>query len=189
MTEELTGTPSGDAGYQSLRHQMEQTRSSLAGKLESLQRRMTNTVDSACDAVDETVHSAKKSALDAVQAIKSTLDLKQQASRHPWAMVSVATCIGALLAKRTRDGTTAASPDSTVEPPEGRAALASDSAEAVAARVESLRQEPVKKKWLSTRLQSELGKLQDAAIGAGANIIRDWMEQMAQRFKNKTPGK
>lgn len=105
-----TETPSGEAGFQSLRQQMEQTRAALAGKLNALQKRMTSTIDTACDTVDETVHSATKSALDAVQVIKCTLDLKQQAKRHPWAMMGVATCIGALLAKRNRDQSPQQSP-------------------------------------------------------------------------------
>lgn len=157
-------TPAGEAGFQSLRRQMEQTRSALAGKLHSLQKRMTNSVDSACDAIDETVRVAKTSALDAVQVIKCTLDLKQQATRHPWTMVGVATCIGALLAKRHRDRTAASGVhDGTM-----------------------LRQSTDMKQQLGDRIKSELRKLQDEAISIGARMMRDWMETTAQQFKSKS---
>ncbi len=189
MTDEAAGSPAGDATFQTLRHQIEQTRSAIAGKLESLQKRVTMSVDSACAAVDETVHSAKRSTQDAVQAIQCALDLKRQATRHPWAMMGVATWVGVLLARRRRDAGQSAARKPINGPCTDEVLHPSETVEATAARPEPLPEQPGTKQWLSARLHCEVNKVRDAAIAAGVNIFRDWLERMMRRTKNETPGK
>lgn len=188
-SERPVGTPPGEGGCQSLRQQMEQTRSDLVGKLQLLQKRVAGTIDTACDAVDETVHTAKSSALDAVQAIKCTLDFKRQATRHPWTMLGLATCVGALLAKRDGGRKVAAAQEACRDLQNEVTSQHSESADATATRAQKLRASTDMKRSLSDRIHVELAKLQSEAVGACASIVRHWIETTAQRLKNKSSDK
>jgi ElaB/YqjD/DUF883 family membrane-anchored ribosome-binding protein len=68
-----------------IRQQIEETRSALTDKLETLEAEVKGTVQSARDTVDnvkETVHNAKES-------VKRTFDIPYQVDRHPFAMLGL----------------------------------------------------------------------------------------------------
>jgi len=91
-----------------IRTQMEQTRSSLAGKLEALESEFRDTVEGATsavetvqetvanvkDSVQETVESVKETVQETVETVKETLDIRRQVARHPWAMFGGAVMAG-----------------------------------------------------------------------------------------------
>jgi ElaB/YqjD/DUF883 family membrane-anchored ribosome-binding protein len=97
-----------------IRKQMEETRSSLAEKLETLEQTVaetvtaaTDTVASVRDAVQETVDSVKGTVQDTVQtvtgsvrdtvdSVKDSLDLSAQVQRHPWLCLGGAMAVGYL---------------------------------------------------------------------------------------------
>lgn len=90
-----------------IRHQMEETRASLADKLETLEREVTETVseakaavtgtvESVKEAVQGTVESVKESVSGTVETVKETFDLPRQVERHPWAMVGASVAAGYL---------------------------------------------------------------------------------------------
>ncbi len=99
-----------------IRHQMEETRESLAEKLEVLEKKVTDTVQEATSAVSETVQEAKEAVSETVEVVKDTvestvetvketvsstldtirdtLDLRGQVEQHPWPMVGGAMALG-----------------------------------------------------------------------------------------------
>jgi ElaB/YqjD/DUF883 family membrane-anchored ribosome-binding protein len=99
-----------------IKHQMEETRSSLADKLESLEQHVlgtvqdttsavTGTVDNVKESVEgtvesvrETVESVKDTIMETVENVKETvkeaLDLRLQTERHPWAVVGGSVALG-----------------------------------------------------------------------------------------------
>jgi ElaB/YqjD/DUF883 family membrane-anchored ribosome-binding protein len=130
-----------------IRQQMEETRASLAQKLEVLEDKVTSTVQEATEAVSETVENVKETVADTVEAVKDTVegtvesvkdtvsttvetvketfDLAGHVDRHPWAMVGgsvLVGVVGGLLlgpAHRTRNLTSFAStPEPSPVPPE-----------------------------------------------------------------------
>lgn len=100
MSEELAQPSAEKPESQALRQQLEQTRSEIAAKLESLQKRMSKSVDTTRASVEETMRFVKQIGQDAARSIKNTFDLKRQAARHPWSLLGIATCAGAMLAQR-----------------------------------------------------------------------------------------
>jgi ElaB/YqjD/DUF883 family membrane-anchored ribosome-binding protein len=99
-----------------IKHQMLETRASLAEKLETLEQQVVGTVQSAThavadtvesvkDAVQETVEMARSSVHETVEAVKETFDLSRQVRAHPWAMFGGSVALGYVsgcLLERTR---------------------------------------------------------------------------------------
>lgn len=89
-----------------IRQQIEETRSSLTDKIETLEEQVRATVEGAKatvegtienvketvegvkESVQDTITNVKDSMHDTVQSVKQTLDLRYQTERHPWAMVA-----------------------------------------------------------------------------------------------------
>jgi ElaB/YqjD/DUF883 family membrane-anchored ribosome-binding protein len=88
-----------------IHHQMEQTRTNLQDKLETLEQRVKDTVQhvteavnetvtTVTDAVHDTVGTVKESVQDTVDTVKDTLDLRQQVEQRPWGMFCGAVAVG-----------------------------------------------------------------------------------------------
>ncbi len=78
-----------------IRQQMQQTRSDLTEKLETLEQKVVETVSEANTAVTETVENVKEAVEETVETVKGTVsetvesvreafDLSRQMDRHPW---------------------------------------------------------------------------------------------------------
>jgi len=92
-----------------IRDQMEDTRTSLTEKLETLEKKVVSTVDSATTNVAETVESVKETVQETVSTVKDTVqdticavkdsvkegvgavkdvfDVSRHVERHPWLMI------------------------------------------------------------------------------------------------------
>jgi ElaB/YqjD/DUF883 family membrane-anchored ribosome-binding protein len=86
-----------------IHHQMEGTRASLAGKIETLENQVLGTVQTAASTVTETVEDVKgvvgtvtESVQEAVQSVKETFNLAEQTRRHPWPMLGGSVAAGFL---------------------------------------------------------------------------------------------
>ena len=88
-----------------IRHEIEETRSSLAEKLETLEGQVKDTISSVTGTVEETVEKVKSTVSDTVETVKSsvegtvesvkrTFDLAYQVDRHPWAMAGCSLLAG-----------------------------------------------------------------------------------------------
>jgi ElaB/YqjD/DUF883 family membrane-anchored ribosome-binding protein len=82
----------------SIRQEIDCTRSALTDKLEALEHQVMGTVQNARESVEEGLHLAKETVEDTVQAVKSsvrdtvasvkrTFDVRHHVERHPWATV------------------------------------------------------------------------------------------------------
>jgi ElaB/YqjD/DUF883 family membrane-anchored ribosome-binding protein len=95
-----------------IRGQMEDTRTSLTDKLETLEHQVSDsvhdatsnvadTVEAVTDSVQDTVASVKEtvtavkeSMRQGVSAVKAFFDIKDHADRHPWAVMGGAVVVG-----------------------------------------------------------------------------------------------
>jgi len=84
-----------------IRHEMEDTRASLADKLDTLENQVLGTVHDATAAVAHTVEdvrsvvdSVTESVKEGVESVKETLNLSEQVRRHPWGMLGGAAAVG-----------------------------------------------------------------------------------------------
>jgi len=80
---------------------MEDTRASLADKLDTLENQVLGTVHDATDAVAHTVQdvrsvvdSVTESIQEGVESVKETFNLSEQVRRHPWGMLCGAAATG-----------------------------------------------------------------------------------------------
>jgi len=84
-----------------IRHEMEDTRASLADKLDTLENQVLGTVHDATAAVAHTVadvrsvvDSVTESIQEGVESVKETFNLSEQVRRHPWEMLGGAAAAG-----------------------------------------------------------------------------------------------
>jgi len=73
-----------------IREQMEETRASLADKLEALETQLSDKVEGTAEAVANTVETVQET----VSSVKDSLDLSKQVERHPWLMMGGAVVVG-----------------------------------------------------------------------------------------------
>jgi len=90
-----------DSELEVIRHEMEDTRASLADKLDTLENQVLGTVHDATAAVAHTVEdvrsvvdSVTESVKEGVESVKETLNLSEQVRRHPWGMLCGAAAAG-----------------------------------------------------------------------------------------------
>jgi hypothetical protein len=88
-----------------IRRQMEETRASLADKIETLEDKVVGTlevansavketVENVTETVQETVASVKEGVSDTVQSVKDVFNLRLQVDRHPCLMMGAAVAAG-----------------------------------------------------------------------------------------------
>lgn len=152
-----------------IHHQMEDTRASLAEKLDTLENHVLDTVHEATDAVSHTVEDVKSvvgsvtdSVQETVETVKEAFNLSDHVRRHPWMSLSGAVAVGyvggmfILPARSSRDIKVQAPPRET---------LVNPAPAAVAAAPQSSSEE--------SSLLAPLKQLKGLAIGALMGLVRD----------------
>lgn len=84
-----------DDDLATIRSQMNQTRTDLSEKLETLESRVSDGMQSTGAVVTDTMTSVR----DAVQSVSQTLDVRRQVQRHPWIAVGASFALGCLVAR------------------------------------------------------------------------------------------
>lgn len=203
-----------DPSQEVIHHQMEETRAGLAQKLETLEGKVTETVQDATSVVSSTVESVKETVEavkesvantvesvketvgDTVQAVKRAFDLKRQVDQHPWAMlggsVAVGFLVGRLLPGRSSATTPASVPEVSAAAtrwPTGAANGGYRPAAEAQAPSAAPAAQPREEGWLSglmERFGPEISKLKGLALGAALGVVRDMVTQVApEQFKPK----
>jgi ElaB/YqjD/DUF883 family membrane-anchored ribosome-binding protein len=145
-----------------IREQIEETRSSLTDKLETLEAEVKETYVSAKESVEETIHNVKETVHNATETVKRTFDVRYQVDRHPWGMLGLSLVggllLGGFLGRRMRGGR--------------RRATASPAAAWSQVTHDEPRQ-PGFVDRLGRSLGGELEKIQDSAINTLSNLIAD----------------
>ncbi|MBV9123111.1 MAG: DUF3618 domain-containing protein [Planctomycetes bacterium] len=85
-----------------IRQQIEETRSSLTEKLETLEGTVRGTVQEAKASVEDTIETVKTKVQETVATVKRTFDLKYQVQQHPWSMTGGSVVAGFLLGSLAR---------------------------------------------------------------------------------------
>jgi ElaB/YqjD/DUF883 family membrane-anchored ribosome-binding protein len=157
--------------------QIEETRSSLTEKLETLEAEVKDTVESAKEAVQETFTTAKETVQDTISSVKETVhtatetvkrtfDLHYQVDQHPWGMLGLSfvggLVGGAFLAGRMRSSRRRAVRSDETSPAAAWSRVTHD---------ESRRPGFVDR--LAAKLGGEVERIQDAAINALSGLVAD----------------
>jgi ElaB/YqjD/DUF883 family membrane-anchored ribosome-binding protein len=177
-----------------IRQQIDQTRSSLTDKLETLEAEVKETVQSARDtmetareAVEETFASARETVQDTISSVKEsvhsatatvkrTFDVEHQVQEHPWAMLGLSlvsgVAVGVLLGGRLDPGRRVARRMSEASAePYGRAESTPVAPASRPTHEDSGRPGFVDK--LTSQLGDEFEKVKDLAIAALVGVVAD----------------
>jgi ElaB/YqjD/DUF883 family membrane-anchored ribosome-binding protein len=85
-----------------IRDEMEETRASLASKLEALETQVRETVSGASETVTSTVEGVKdvvETVSDTVSSVTETFNISKQVEEHPWAALGIAITAGFVAAQ------------------------------------------------------------------------------------------
>jgi ElaB/YqjD/DUF883 family membrane-anchored ribosome-binding protein len=176
---------------------MEETRSSLAEKLEVLEQKVADTVQEATSAVTDTVETVKETVTGTVESVKETvestvekvrdtLDLRCQVDRHPWPMVGGSFALGflggILLGPSSRGqsllgGFTGRQPQPGFKAHQPASYPWTPSGTQAESRTEALSRQPGWWDQLVSAFGSEIDKLKGLAIGTLGGAIRDLVAQ------------
>jgi len=179
---------------------MEDTRTALQDKLETLEQQVKNSVQDATEAVSDTVESVKDAVQDTVdtvketvqgtvQSVKDTFDISQQVEAHPLAMFLGATAVGFVatywLTRPSAPAPAAVNPSrGPATPPANRNGGAEPGGGyAAAARrttpTPSPVPEPPRGNWITDHYSEELTKLKGLAVGTIGGLVREWLTSSA----------
>jgi ElaB/YqjD/DUF883 family membrane-anchored ribosome-binding protein len=180
-----------------IRLQMEDTRTALTEKLETLEDKLVNTVQETKAAVDETVATVKETVVetvqetrsavketvasvkdtmnDGVEGVKDIMDVSAHVQRHPWLSVGGAVLCGYLLGSLLPNGQA---------PRRERRYLSADKPSQYGngdarynyQKPPAVGQTEAAPSWLST-FDPELQKLKGLAVGAALGVVRDMITE------------
>jgi len=159
-----------------IRQQIDQTRSSLTEKLETLEAEVKETVQTARQTVQGTINGVKETVQNARDTVKRTFDVEYQVTEHPWAMLGLSVvsgvAFGALLGPHLSAGRrlTRRMAELSAEPLE-RSEGAPAAAWARPTQEESTRPSFLDK--LGRQLGDEVEKAKDLAITTLVGVVAD----------------
>lgn len=164
-----------------LRRQIDNTKASLVGKLESLESQVVGTVQSASEAVSDTVAAVKntvETVVDKVHSAGQFFNIKAQTQRHPWAVFGASVLVGCMAsylltggrkkAHRSRE-TFEAMGQRSMEPSAGSTPLMATSSEPEHPQSHPEPKEAKEHGWFRDQIDSFLG----LAVGSVMGLVRD----------------
>jgi ElaB/YqjD/DUF883 family membrane-anchored ribosome-binding protein len=174
-----------------IRNQMEDTRTSLTDKLETLEKQVVDTVQDATSNVAETVAAVKDSVQDTVTSVKDTVqetfsavkesmrqsvnavkgvfDIPEHVDRHPWAMMGGSVVLGYVLGAVLRGSGATRHSFSSLRSPQPASSRSSSNG-----RHEDTG--PQSSEGLLTKLAPEISKLKGLALGAVVGAVREMIQ-------------
>jgi len=173
--------------------QMEETRKSLAEKVEALEKQVvstvkdttdtvTETVSSVTEAVQSTVGSVTETVQKTVESVKDAFDFRKQVGQHPWLAVGGAAAIGYLLGalltprragepSRQREADEGHSAEEAQQAHWHEPALQEHAAEEAACMGHPCGEQHQEEGGFLSGMSDVLGKLKGMAIGATTGVI------------------
>jgi ElaB/YqjD/DUF883 family membrane-anchored ribosome-binding protein len=182
-----------------IRLQMEDTRTALTEKLETLEDKLMNTVQETKSAVDETVASVKETVVGTVQetrsavketmasvkdtmqegveGVKDMMDVSAHVDRHPWLSMGGAVLCGYLLGSLLPGGQEPRRERRLAAPDVPRTQYGNgDGRHKYQPPPQTVAEAPPSSNWLST-FDPELQKLKGLALGATLGMVRDMITE------------
>jgi len=179
-----------DAEPEVIRQDIEQTRSALTEKLETLEEEVMGTVRNAKESVEETIENVTETVQETVETVQRTFDLEYQMQQRPWVMiggsVAAGVAVGVLansLRPRTFTGEGSPRPVSSSAPSPGYAGAFGSQQTAYAPPPR--REGPTFFQSLLSRFDKEIGMVKELAIGYAAGVLRDMVKEALPAVKER----
>jgi ElaB/YqjD/DUF883 family membrane-anchored ribosome-binding protein len=172
-----------------IRHNIEQTRSALTDKLETLENQVRGSVETAKAGVEDTIEKVRSTVNQTVESVKEAFDVRHHVRRHPWAMlggsIAAGFLAGAYLEKRGRNGFKPAGarrPGPSFEERRERAAALESTAPVPPA---SSGHRPGLVQRLLHEFDDEIEQVKEVAIGASMGLLRDYLRRSLPQFEEQ----
>jgi hypothetical protein len=171
-----------------IRRQIDQTRSSLTEKLETLECQVRGTVESAKASVDETIENVKSTVHETVATVKRTFDINYQVANHPWAMFGGSVLAGFLAGSfvpTTGRGRAIRRDPGPVDDYEARQTVSRRDGAGEAPQLQTANGAPRNVGFMSKLLDQfsdEIDKLKGVAVGATMGVVRDVVKRQMPQF-------
>lgn len=183
-----------------IRSQIEETRSSLTEKLETLEAEVKGTVQeaketvldtfqNAKETVSETIETVKDTVESAKESVKRTFDVSYQVNERPWTMMGISLvaglATGALVGGSTNTSARVARGMSRASaPPEDQPGYghASSSASFLSGGASTSRKPGFFDK-LTSQLAGEFDQFKDVAVAALVQVVHDMAQQAAPALR------
>jgi len=181
-----------------IRLQMEDTRTALTEKLETLEDKLMNTVQETKAAVDETVASVKETVVgtvqetrsavketvasvkdtmhESVEGVKDMMDVSAHVDRHPWLSVGGAVLCGYLLGSLLPSNQESRGERRLPSPEVPKTQFGNGDGRHKYQKPQALAEAPSTPNWLSS-FDPELQKLKGMAVGAALGMVRDMITE------------
>jgi len=179
-----------DAEPEVIRQDIEQTRSALTEKLETLEEEVMDTVRSAKDTVEGTIENVTDKVQETVESVQRTFDLEYQMQERPWVMIGGSVVAGVavgVLANSLRarasawEDNTRSAPINGPSMDQGSAFRSPQPASLRPAR----REGPSLLQSLLSQFDKEIGMVKEQAIGYAAGVVRDMIKEALPAVKEQ----
>jgi ElaB/YqjD/DUF883 family membrane-anchored ribosome-binding protein len=176
-----------------IRQHIEETRSALTEKLQTLEQGVKETVQEAKSAVVETAQTVKETVAGTVEtvrdtvhgtvtSVKQTFDLKYQVNEHPWMMLGGSVALGFITGRLVRSEDDVIRGMSHAAQPSPEPYQTREPETLVSSRSQDSRTDfnPGRKTGflgeLATKFAPEIDKVKGLAIGAVLGLLRDMVK-------------
>jgi ElaB/YqjD/DUF883 family membrane-anchored ribosome-binding protein len=179
-----------DAEPEVIRQDIEQTRSALTEKLETLEEEVRDTVRSAKETVEETIENVSEKVQDTVETVERTFDLEYQMQQRPWVLIGGAVAAGVVtgfVADNLRTRAAAWQDSGRYEPSYGSPMDQSGGAlgSQRPASPSPPRERPTFFQSLLSRFDKEIGMVKEMAIGYATGVLRDMIKEALPAVKER----
>jgi ElaB/YqjD/DUF883 family membrane-anchored ribosome-binding protein len=191
-----------------IRQQIEETRSSLTQKLETLEHEVketvtgakeavTDTVEAVKETVESTVENVKETVAETVCTVKRTFDLRYQVDQHPWGMMGGSFAAGLIagmviptpVGRRAHEAGDLARDLATSRSADTYRPMESAVSEPPRRNGKAESREPGLLSTLAEKFEPELNQLKGLAIGTTLSFLRDLLTQsMEARMATQVRG-
>jgi len=156
--------------------QMEETRTSLTEKVETLEQKLVSSVQETTAAVTDTVETVKETMQESVETVKHWFDVKGHVQDQPWTMLGGSMALGFLVGQLLP--VQRAEPPPTPPPPAPPPAAPKRQHQHNGGSSRRQQQEPSSPSWLS-QFEPEINKLKGLALGAVLGTLREMVVREA----------
>lgn len=178
-----------------IRDQMQETRTALTEKLDTLQQKVADTVDSITtpvaetvqtvkDAVADTVESVKESVSGTFESVKDTFNLAHQVERHPWPMmigsIAAGFALGQLLPIPMRRTSSQEKSSDSGAASRNQSGTGFNGMHQTSGSHGEQSSKPGLFGGLGSAIQQELDKVKGLGVSVGVGLLRDLMTQSMQ---------
>jgi len=179
-----------DAEPEVIRQDIEQTRSDLTAKLETLEDQVLGTVRSATESVEETIENVTETVQDTVESVQRTFDLEYQMQQRPWLLIGGSVAAGVTVGLVTNKLRGRASLGENYNPNGSRYSASALSTGAPAYRAPQPEYSPPPRpegpsflQGILSRFDKEIGMVKELAIGYAAGVLRDMIKEALPAMK------